>query len=46
MGIPDFWVAVGLILGIIEQVRAKGQDLLAWAIIVIAIGFLWHLVPT
>lgn len=46
MGIPDFWVAVGLVLAIIEQVRAKGQSLLAWAVIVVCIGFLWHLVPS
>lgn len=45
MGIPDFWVILGLALAGIEQVRAKGQSLLAWAVIVIAIGFLWHLVP-
>jgi hypothetical protein len=45
MGIADFWVALGLVLGAIEVVRSKGQSLVAWAVVAIAIGFLWHLVP-
>lgn len=44
MGIPDVLFIVGLVLAAVEQARAKGQSLLAWAIIVVCVGLLWHLV--
>lgn len=45
MSIPDVLVIVALILAVIEQVRARGQSLLTWAVLLIAIALLWEYVP-
>lgn len=44
MGVPTVLYIVALILAIIEEFRAQGQSLLAWAVILIAAGLLWGLI--
>ena len=40
MSIETVLFAVGLVLAAIEEFRAKGNSLLAWAVIAIAVGLL------
>jgi len=40
MNIIDVLFIVALILAIVDEVRAQGQSLTAWAVILIAIGLL------
>jgi hypothetical protein len=44
MNVPDVLFIVALILAIIDQVRARGQSLTCWAVILVCIGLLWGLV--
>jgi hypothetical protein len=46
MTIADALALLALILGAIDVVRSKGQALTSWAVCVLAIAVLWHLVPT
>ena len=41
MTIPVLLFIVGLILAAIDEVRARGQSLTGWAVILICIGLLW-----
>jgi hypothetical protein len=41
VSIPEILYIVALILAAIEQVRARGVSLIAWAVIAIAVGLLW-----
>lgn len=41
MNIPSILFIVALILALIDELRARGQSLVAWAAILIAIGLLW-----
>jgi hypothetical protein len=43
VSIPDAWVVVGLVLAIVDQVRARGQAITTWAVIAVCIALLWHL---
>ena len=43
MSIPTVLFLVALILAVIEQIRAKGQSLLIWAVFLICAGLLWGL---
>ena len=43
MSIPIVLFLVALILAAIEQIRARGQSLLIWAVILIALGLVWGL---
>jgi len=39
--IPVLLFIVGLILAAIDEVRARGQSLTGWAVILVCIGLLW-----
>lgn len=41
MTVPTIFVIFALVLAVIDQVRAKGYDLTAWAVILICISLLW-----
>ena len=41
MSIATVLFIVALILAIIEEVRARGESLVSWAVIAIAVGLLW-----
>jgi len=41
MTIVAVFYVVALILAVIEEFRAQGQSLLAWAVILICVGLLW-----
>ena len=41
MSIPVVLFIVALILAAIDQIRARGQSLTGWAVILIAIGLRW-----
>lgn len=41
MGIPEILIIVALILAAIDEFRAQGQSLTAWAVILVCIGLLW-----
>ncbi len=41
MSIPTILFIVALILAVIDEVRAQGQSLTGWAVILISIGLLW-----
>jgi hypothetical protein len=45
MNIPDVLVLVALILSVIEQVRARGQSLLTWAVLLVCVALLWGYLP-
>jgi uncharacterized membrane protein len=45
MTIPTILFIVALILAIIDEFRAQGQSLTAWAVILIALGLLWGHLP-
>jgi hypothetical protein len=34
-------IIVGLVLALIEEFRAHGQSLVAWAVVAIAVALLW-----
>lgn len=38
---PTVFAVVALILAAIDQFRAKGQSVLAWAVICLALALLW-----
>jgi len=44
VNIPDVLYIVALVLGGIELIRSKGQALIAWAVVLIAVGLLYGLV--
>jgi hypothetical protein len=39
--IPTVLAFVALILALVEQVRARGQSLVCWAVVCLAIAMLW-----
>lgn len=41
MDIPTVLVVVALILGAISLIQAKGGDLVAWGVVLIAASLLW-----
>lgn len=41
MGIPTILAIVALILALIDELRARGQSLTGWAVVLIAIALLW-----
>jgi hypothetical protein len=41
MSIPTVVFIVALILAAIDQIRARGQSLTGWAVILVCIGLLW-----
>ena len=38
---PSALLLVGLILALVELVRSKGQSVLAWAVLCLALGLTW-----
>lgn len=46
MSIPTVLFAVAFILAAIDLFRSRGQPLTGWAVVLIAIGLLWGLIPT
>lgn len=40
----DLFYVVGLVISVIEVIRSRGLNLVAWACGLIAIGLLWHVV--
>lgn len=43
MNIPSILFIVALILALIDELRARGQSLTGYAVILISIGLLWGL---
>jgi hypothetical protein len=41
VSIPVVLFVIALILGAIDELRARGESLTAWAVILVAIGLLW-----
>ena len=41
MSIPIVLFVVALILAAIDEVRAQGQSLTGWAVVLLSIGLLW-----
>jgi hypothetical protein len=41
VSIPTILYVIALVLFIVEELRAKGQSLLAWGAILVAVGLLW-----
>ena len=44
MNISDVLFVFALVLGVVEVIRSKGESLLAWAIVLVCVGLLRHLV--
>jgi hypothetical protein len=40
----DIFYIVGLGIAVIEVIRSRGLNYLAWAVGIICIGLLWHIV--
>lgn len=40
---PTILFIVALILALVDQIRAKGQSLTGWAVVLLALGLLWGL---
>jgi drug/metabolite transporter superfamily protein YnfA len=45
MNATDVIVIIALVIATIEEVKAKGQSWLAWAVIFLCGALLWHLAP-
>lgn len=45
MNWPLVFLAVALVLAVIELVRARGQSLLVWAVTLICVALLWEYLP-
>ena len=41
MTIPTILLIVALVLALVEELRARGESLLGWAVCFIAIALLW-----
>lgn len=41
MTVPTILIVVGLILALVDEFQAKGQSLVGWAVVLIAIALLW-----
>ena len=41
MSIPTILFIVALVLALVDELRARGQSLTGWAVVLIAIGLLW-----
>jgi hypothetical protein len=41
----DIFYIVGLVIAVIELIRSKGYAWLAWAVLAVTVGLLWHLLP-
>lgn len=41
MSIPTVLFLVALILALVDELRAKGQSLMGWAVVLLAVGLLW-----
>ena len=41
MSIPEALFLLALLFAVIEQIKARGESLVSWAVILIAIGLLW-----
>jgi hypothetical protein len=41
VSIPEILFIVALILAGIDEIRAKGQSLTGWAVVLVCIGLLW-----
>lgn len=41
MSLPVLLYVVALILALIDEFRAQGQSLTAWAVVFLAVGLLW-----
>ena len=41
MSIPDILFIVALILAAIDLIRARGNSLTGWAVVLVCIGLLW-----
>lgn len=41
MSIPEIAFIVALIIACIDQIRARGQALTTWAVILVCVGLLW-----
>jgi hypothetical protein len=46
MSIPTLLAVFALVLAVIDQVRARGYDLTAWAVILISVALLWGVFVT
>ena len=44
MNVPTILEVVALVLGVIELIRSRGQSLIAWAVVALAVALLWHVV--
>ena len=41
MSIPTLLLIVALVLALVEELRARGESLLAWAVVFMCIALLW-----
>ena len=41
MTIPDFLVLLALVLAAAEEVNARGRSILAWAVLLVCVAWLW-----
>lgn len=41
MNIPTILIIIALVLAVIEEFRAQGQSLIAWAVILVSVALLW-----
>jgi hypothetical protein len=45
VGIPDLLVVIALVFAAVAQWDAKGRGLIAWAVMLLCVAMLWHLLP-
>lgn len=45
MTIPTALYVVALILALVDQLRARGQSITGWAVVLICLGLLWGVFP-
>lgn len=43
MSVPDILAVVALALAVVDELQTQGRSLLGWAIVLLAVAFLWHL---
>lgn len=41
MTIPTILIIVALILALVDELRAQGQSLTGWAVVLLAVALLW-----
>jgi len=45
MGLPDLIVVIALVLAAVDVWDSRGRSATAWAVVLVCVSLLWHLLP-